>query len=228
MDNQAHQLIFCEDGSHTIFLPSLNETYHSTRGAITESRHVYLKNGYLPMLTAGSLKILEIGYGTGLNALLTAVEAASRGQETEYHSLEPYPLPQYIWSALNYGQLLGQEFLWTQLHEAAWNERQKITALFTLCKEKVKLEEVQLLYDYYNVVYFDGFAPRKQAELWGVENLKKLYRAMKPGARLVTYTAKAQLSRDLVSVGFETERVKGPPGKKDMIVAIKRDVKLEI
>lgn len=222
MEEQEPQLILCEDGSHTIFLPALNETYHSTRGAIPESIHVYLKNGYLTVLKPGLVNILEIGYGTGLNALLTAVEAESRAQETEYHSLEPYPLSKDIWSALNYGQLLVQESMWSALNEAKWNEKQLITKHFTLCKEKVKLEEVKLPHEYYDVVYFDGFAPRKQAELWNVNNLSKLFNAMKPGARLVTYTAKAQVRRDLITVGFEAGIVKGPPGKKDMILAIKK------
>lgn len=221
MEKQEPQLILCEDGSHTIFLPALNETYHSTRGAIPESVHVYINNGYLPMLKTGILKILEIGYGTGLNALLTAIEAQSRQQETEYHSLEPYPLSKEIWSALNYGQLLTQEVLWNQLHEAKWNEKQTLLPFFSLWKDKVKLEDVELPPEYYDVVYFDGFAPRKQAELWSVSNLKKLYEAMKPGARLITYTAKAQVRRDLITVGFEAGLVKGPPGKKDMILAIR-------
>ncbi|MBC7488466.1 MAG: tRNA (5-methylaminomethyl-2-thiouridine)(34)-methyltransferase MnmD [Cytophagaceae bacterium] len=224
MEQQEPQLILCEDGSHTIFLPALNETYHSTRGAIPESIHVYLKNGYFETLKPGLLKVLEIGYGTGLNALLTAIEAESRGQQTEYHSLEPYPLSKDIWSALNYGQLLVQESLWSQLNEAVWNEKQILTKYFNLLKEKVKLEDVQLPDEYYDVVYFDGFAPRKQAELWGVNNLKKLYQSMKPGARLVTYTAKAQVRRDLITVGFEAGVVKGPPGKKDMILAIKKEI----
>ncbi len=222
MDKQEPQLILCEDGSHTIFLPALHETYHSTRGAIPESVHVYLYNGYVQMLKPGLLKILEIGYGTGLNALLTAIEAESRGQETEYHSLEPYPLSKDIYSALNYGQLLAKEILWDQLNEATWNRKQTLTPHFSLWKDKVKLEDVQLPNEYYDVIYFDGFAPRKQAELWCVNNLKKLYQAMKPGARLVTYTAKAQLRRDLISVGFEAGLVKGPLGKKDMIVALKK------
>ena len=222
MEQQEPQLILCEDGSHTIFLPALNETYHSTRGAIPESIHVYLKNGYLETLRPGLLKVLEIGYGTGLNALLTAIEAEDRGQETEYHSLEPYPLSKDIWSALNYGKLLVRESLWNALHEAKWNEKQPLTKHFTLWKENVKLEDVELREESYDVVYFDGFAPRKQAELWNVKNLTKLFHAMKPGARLVTYTAKAQVRRDLITVGFEAGLVKGPPGKKDMILASKK------
>jgi len=221
MEQQGPQLILCEDGSHTIFLPELNETYHSTRGAIPESIHVYLKNGYLSMLHPGSLNVLEIGYGTGLNALLTAMEAKDRQQETEYHSLEPYPLTEEIWKKLNYGQLLSSELLWTQLHAADWNSLQSISSKFRLFKEKIKLEDVILPEAYYDVVYFDGFAPRKQAALWNVSNLAKIYASMKTGAKLVTYTAKAQLRRDLKQVGFEAQLVKGPPGKKEMIVAVK-------
>lgn len=223
MEQQGLQLILCEDGSHTIFLPELNETYHSTRGAIPESIHVYLKNGYLSMLPSDVIRVLEIGYGTGLNALLTAMAAEDKGQKTEYHSLEPYPLQKDIWSTLNYGQLLSREELWFQLNEAKWNETETLSPLFSLFKDNIRLEDVQLPEAHYDVVYFDGFAPRKQAELWNLSNLTKLYLAMKPGARLVTYTAKAQVRRDLKQVGFETLLVKGPPGKKEMILAIKRN-----
>lgn len=222
MEQQGPQLILCEDGSHTLFLPELNETYHSTRGAIPESIHVYINNGFLQVLKQDQVKILEIGYGTGLNALLTAMEAERRGQATEYHSLEPFPLPSSIWSLLNYGQLLSKEELWHALNDAKWNELQVLTTHFSLLKDKAKLEDVKLPEVYYDVVYFDGFAPRKQAELWNVDNLAKLYDAMKPGARLVTYTAKAQLRRDLKQAGFDAGLVKGPPGKKEMILAIKR------
>ena len=222
MEQLEPQLILCEDGSHTIFLPALNETYHSTRGAIPESVHVYLKNGYIPALKPGLLKVLEIGYGTGLNALLTAIEAVERMHETEYHSLEPFPLPESIWSALNYGQILSKQDLWLQLNRAKWNDMQSLTPYFNLWKDKVKLEEVKLKEEYYDVVYFDGFAPRKQSEIWDTTNLLKLYRAMKQEARLVTYTAQGKLKRDLKEVGFEVSLEKGPPGKKDMILAIKK------
>ncbi|MDB5274187.1 MAG: hypothetical protein JWO58_2554, partial [Chitinophagaceae bacterium] len=222
MEQRGPQLILCEDGSHTVFLPDLHETYHSTRGAIPESIHVYIKNGYIPKLQSDTLRVLEIGYGTGLNALLSAMEAKEKGQDTIYHSLEPYPLPEEIWSKLNYGQLLSEEKLWQELNACSWNETHALTTHFQLYKDKVKLEDVNLPASYFDVVYFDGFAPRKQAELWNVNNLDKLFQAMKSGSRLVTYTAKAQLRRDLKQVGFEATLVKGPPGKKEMILAIKK------
>jgi tRNA U34 5-methylaminomethyl-2-thiouridine-forming methyltransferase MnmC len=222
MEQRRPQLILCEDGSHTIFLPELNETYHSTRGAIPESIHVYLENGYNQLLKEGVLNVLEIGYGTGLNALLTAKQATDKKQQTKYHSLEPYPLEEEVWTKLNYGKILLEEELWQQLNAASWNETHQITKVFQLHKDRIRLEEVILQTAHYDVVYFDGFAPRKQAEIWDIDNLDKLYQAMKSGARLVTYTASAQLKRNLKQLGFDVQLVKGPPGKKEMILAIKK------
>lgn len=222
MKQKGLQLIVCEDGSHTLFLPELNETYHSTKGAIPESLHVYIENGYRQSKAEGEIQILEIGYGTGLNALLTAIEAEATQRKTVYHSLEPFPLPASVWSGLNYGKLLANENIWQALNNSAWNQLCTITQCFDLYKEKVKLEEVIVSDGRYDLVYFDGFAPNKQSEIWNPENLEKLHRCMKSGARMVTYSAKAQLRRDLNALGFEAGLVKGPPGKKEMIVAIKK------
>jgi tRNA U34 5-methylaminomethyl-2-thiouridine-forming methyltransferase MnmC len=223
MEKRALEVILTEDGSHTLYWPELHETYHSTKGALVESQYVYLQQGYEKVLNPGGvLNVLEIGFGTGSNALLTLKAAQRIQQATFYHTLEPYPLDREIWSQLNYGHLLQQPEIWEQLHACSWNEIHALSTWFSLHKEHVRLEDVVLGHDRYDVVYFDGFAPRKQAELWGLENLSKLYQAMKTGGLMVTYTAQAQLRRTLKQAGFHVEMVKGPPGKKEMTVAYKR------
>ncbi len=223
MEKRTLQVITTDDGSHTLFWPELNETYHSTKGALEESQYVYLQQGYEKVLNPqGAVCVLEIGFGTGSNALLTLQAAEKKQQATFYHSLEPYPLDREIWSQLNYGHVLQTSAWWEQLHVCSWNEPHQLSPFFQLQKSAFRLEEASLEDNRYDVVYFDGFAPRKQEELWNVRNLSKLYQAMKIDAVMVTYTAQAQLRRNLKHVGFHVEKMKGPPGKKEMTVAYKK------
>jgi tRNA U34 5-methylaminomethyl-2-thiouridine-forming methyltransferase MnmC len=221
------RIITTEDGSHSLYLPHLNETYHSFHGALQESRHVFIQMGLRHISNTAPnqvLNILEIGFGTGLNALLTLLETIGHGLSVHYHSLEPFPLPSAITGQLNYGEMAGGpqgRDYFQRLHEAPWNQDVQITDGFCLHKVLGKLEEKDLVQDYYHVVYFDAFAPNKQGELWEREVLNKVVQAMAPGGVFVTYCAKGQLKRDLKTLGLEVETLPGPPGKKEMVRATK-------
>lgn len=221
------KLIETEDGSSSLFLPELNETYHSFHGAIGESRHVFIRmgldywRGQFP--DARELSILEVGFGTGLNALL-ALEWAEKWEiNVTFSSLEPYPIGEETVQALNYGSKVADgkfrnEFL--QLHRAAWNELVQISPYFKLDKQQIKLEDFASSTTY-DLVFFDAFAPGKQAELWEKEQLEKVAGMMASGAVFTTYCAKGQLKRDLKSLELEVETLPGAPGKKEMVRATK-------
>lgn len=227
-ENRSLKIIETEDGSSSLYVPSLNETYHSFHGALGESRHVFIKEGLAHWhKTHGmsSTKVLELGFGTGLNAILTAAYASEHSMHIEYDSLEAYPLPPDMVEKLNYPKLLGDDNLaaiFANLHASAWNEPVNINAYFTLHKRHIMAEAFIPEAAYYDVLYFDAFAPNKQAELWTIEILEKFYAALSPGGRLVTYCAKGQFKRDLKALGFVVETLPGPPGKKEMVRATKQ------
>lgn len=218
------QIITTQDGSHSLFNPELNETYHSIHGAIQESNHVFIKNG-LEFFLANSndepVNVLEIGFGTGLNVLLTLQKSTQLKNKINYTTLEAFPLAKDVWSKLNYINSIGLKDYFTLLHESAWNEWMPITDKFDFLKLKLKLEEVTLEANHYNVIYFDAFAPNKQPELWQPFILKKVTDYLKPNGIFVTYCAKGQLKRDLKDLGLNIETLPGPPGKKEMIRAVR-------
>jgi len=217
------EIIKTEDGSHTIAIPSLNETYHSIHGAIQESKHVYLNAGlnyYIeqnPSLTA--LKILEFGFGTGLNCLLTAASNVG-GRNINYHSLDKYPLDSETIKQLNYGELLKEKELFKRIHFAQWATVVKINKYFNLQKIKTDFRKFRAI-DEYNIIYFDAFAPNKQPHLWSIEIFENCFKMLEQGGILVTYSAKGQLKRDLKTIGFTIESIPGPPGKFEITRAIK-------
>lgn len=206
-------------GEYTLYIPSMNETYHSRNGAITEAIHVFLHEGM--QRTTGNIEILEIGFGTGLNALLTAQYAAKTCRKVTYHTLEPFQVPSDLVRKIGYGELLEEPILFAELHNASWENKIKIHEYFTLYKTTQKLEYVNLTANRYDVIYFDAFAPKKQPELWTLDIFSKLYRATKPGGILTTYSAAGQLKRDLKSAGFSIENPTGANGKREMTVALK-------
>jgi len=210
------------DGSSTLFVPSLNEHYHSTHGALQESVHVFIKNGLL-QITTPALTILEIGFGTGLNALLTAIQSKKTNQKIEYTSVEKYPLSADEILVLNYSELLSEENagkLFSDIHKVPFEEKVAITPNFTLQKiEKDFLNiDSQKAFD---LIYFDAFAPEKQPKLWTETMFSKMFAALKPGGFLVTYCAKGQVKRNMKSVGFKVEALPGPPGKREMTKALR-------
>ena len=211
--------ILCSDGSHTLFNPELNETYHSKHGAIQESMYVYIEKGLLLFEGLEKITVLEIGFGTGLNALLTWNKAEEIKKKIEYHTLEPFPLSKEITDQLNYPQLTedpSSTERFKQLHDAAWEEKTALSECFTFCKYKSTLEEKVLPVNTFNVCYFDAFAPNRQAEVWAEENFKKVFDSLQSGGILTTYCAQSAFRRTLKTVGFEVESLKGPLFKKEM------------
>lgn len=220
------KVIKTEDGSNSLFLPELNETYHSFHGALGESQHVFIKMGLDHWLAqhsgAKEASILEVGFGTGLNALLALEAAEKRNVKINFTTLEPYPLDKSITEQLNYGRLVAdgayeQEF--HALHAAPWGEEAAISSLFTLLKHQNKLEDFNAPAGVFDLVFFDAFAPSKQAELWEKELLGKVAGLMSPGGVFTTYCAKGQLKRDLKALGLLLETLPGAPGKKEMVRA---------
>jgi tRNA U34 5-methylaminomethyl-2-thiouridine-forming methyltransferase MnmC len=213
------EIIETADGSHSLFNEELQETYHSRHGAVQESLHVYLNEGLSKILdtVSGDIHLLEVGFGTGLNALLTLREAVKTQRKIIYTSLEPYPLADDLWQSLNYGKLLERQDVFEALHQAPWNLKQSISPYFELTKLEQSIQNVNLPPHEFHLVYFDAFAPGKQPEMWRPEVFAKLARSMKPGSVLVTYCAKGQVKRDLKASGFKIESLPGPTGKREMV-----------
>lgn len=217
-------LFTTEDGSHSLLNEELNETYHSRHGAIQESRHVFVEQGlefFVAQKDPQRMSILEIGFGTGLNTLLTLTRILHTEMQVHYTALETNPLGEPIWSALNYGNALQVTSHFTALHRCGWGTTQKLETNFQLLKKNMSLEEITLAPLNYDLVYYDAFAPNKQPELWTKSILGKVVDAMAEGGVFVTYCAKGQLKRDLKTLGLCVESLPGPPGKKEMTRATK-------
>ena len=215
------KLIITADGSHTLYVPEMDEHYHSRFGALTESKHIFINAG-LASLSQGEISVLEVGFGTGLNALLTALHAGREKIRLSYTSLEKYPLDPSLVSGLNYGTLAGEggDELFRVIHLAPWNAPMAITEWFTLEKQQTDLT-VEGPSGIYDLIYFDAFGPDKQPEMWSEEVMHRIASATHPGSVFVTYSAKGNLKRMLRSMGFEVEHLPGPPGKRVFTRAVK-------
>lgn len=218
---QKTQLITTQDGSHSLFVPHLDEHYHSTHGAIQESRHVYIHTGF-DACELQQINVLEIGFGTGLNAFLTILEAESTNKLVHYTSLELYPLDIDKAKQLNYAQQLTDNEkapLFMALHKAPWNKAVQISASFILHKIETDFSKPNNLNTdaCFDVIYFDAFAPEKQPELWSQPIFDKLFCLCNPNAIISTYCAKGVVRRMLQSAGFTVERLPGPPGKREIL-----------
>lgn len=216
------KIITSGDGSHTLFLPHLNETYHSNHGALAESLYVFIEKGLLHIAEKeNSITILEVGLGTGLNALLTQLATSENNIVADYHTLEPFPLPKEVYQNLNYSEITGskKEDL-VKIHESEWNLKTQLQPGFFFTRYKTTLQEFQTNTEF-NLIYFDAFAPNKQPEVWSQENLRKCFELLVSGGVLVTYCAQGQFKRDLKAAGFIVENLPGPPGKKEMTRAVK-------
>ena len=218
------ELLTTDDGSHSLYVPSLNETYHSFHGAVQESRHVFIKMGLDELITNDpdrkTISVLEVGLGTGLNALLTAQWAFENEVKVNMTSLEAFPIDIELAEQLNYTKIINHDSAdewFKKIHTSSWNEKNSINQWFNLNKVETKLELHALPPQFYDVVYFDAFAPNKQSELWELDVLNKVFKAQSPGGIFVTYCAKGQLKRDLRQLGYEVKTLAGPPGKKEMV-----------
>ena len=212
------------DGSSTLYNQSLDEHYHSIHGALEESLHVFIRMGFLNFVDsfkdAKYINILEIGFGTGLNCILTFIENLIVNIPLNYTALEPCPLDMELISNLDFNLNSSQLDIFKSIHQSSWEESIAINEQFNLEKFTIGLHDFNAnkLYD---IIYYDAFAPRKQPELWKVDVFSKLFNLTSTNGVLVTYCAKGQVRRDLEKVGYSVERLKGPPGKREMLRATK-------
>lgn len=222
------ELLKTDDGSMTIHLPDINEQYHSKHGALQEAKHVFLKMGLLPVkeyFENKTLSILEIGYGTGLNCLLTEQEGKKHGLNIHYTGVEAYPISEEEWKAMNYGKLLGtkdSETVYEKMHQINWEVKSELTNSFFLTKQKKEFKNIKDK-ELYNLIYFDAFGARVQPELWTEAIFQSMYDALQINGVLVTYSAKGSVRRAMQTVGFIVERLEGPPGKREMLRATKSE-----
>lgn len=211
------------DGSHTLYNSELGETYHSNHGAIQEAYHVFIKAG-LEQFSRKSLKIFEMGFGTGLNALISALEAKKRKVDIHYTSIESRILGEEVWTKLNYCDELdlnkSENKTFTDLHLAKWGDWSAISDKFWLRKLEIELADLQLE-ESFDLIYYDAFGPRVQPHLWTEEVFEKMYDLLSEQGKLLTYCAKGSVKRALRSAGFEVESLPGPPGKREMTRANK-------
>jgi tRNA U34 5-methylaminomethyl-2-thiouridine-forming methyltransferase MnmC len=225
------KIITTADGSKTIHIEDWNEQYHSKHGAIQEAQHVFIKeglqhyyslnkNGHAELVKAS---ILEIGFGTGLNAFLTLLEADKLKTMINYVGIEAYPVSFDEIKQLNYAQLISSkhEIIFNKLHAVSWEKEHDITSNFKLQKRQQFFADITDV-NAFDLIYFDAFGARVQPELWSKAIFESMYKALKPNGVLVTYAAIGEVKRNMQALGFTVERLQGPPGKRHMLRATKK------
>ncbi len=213
------------DGSFTLQIPEWNEQYHSKHGAVAEALHVFIQEGlhyWFSRHKDSEVSILEIGFGTGLNSYLTFLEAQNNSWQINYIGVEGFPLSIDEINTLNFPSILNaSEEYFLKLHKIPWEEKIEISKSFWLKKQHKKFSEIED-HQAFDIIYFDAFGVRVQPELWTEIIFKKMYHALRPNGVLVTYAANGSARRAMQSVGFSVERLPGPPGKREMMRAIKK------
>ena len=215
------EIIQTNDGSTTIHLPEWNESYHSKHGAIQEAYHVFIKNG-LSLFEGRPIAILEIGFGTGLNAFITFVEAQKANQTIDYVGVEAYPISIEEVQQMNYASEIdaAQTDIFQQLHESNWEEKNTLSPNFTLTKRQQFFQDIEDTAAF-DLIYFDAFGFRVQPELWSEEIFAAMFKALKPNGVLVTYACRTAIKNAMVSAGFSVKKLQGAPGKREMLRALK-------
>ena len=216
------KIVSTTDGSDTLYSPQFNEHYHSTFGAISESSHIFIREG-LNFCKLKSVNIFELGFGTGLNAFLSFLESKKQNLTVKYTSIEKYPITHDIIKNLNYPKLLSQKHqnVFNQLHECTWDKEIKISENFVFKKILIDFNKYEFT-ENFDVVFFDAFAPETQPELWSTENFRKIYLALNNFGILTTYSSKGIVKNNLREAGFIVKRLKGPKGKRHILRAEKR------
>jgi tRNA U34 5-methylaminomethyl-2-thiouridine-forming methyltransferase MnmC len=217
------KIIITSDGSSSIRDEILEENYHSGHGALQEARHVFIKNGIEIAETTFPIRIFEMGFGTGLNALLAAEFAQKNRCLIEYTGIEAFPVEDVLIKQLNYRELISKEMalIFLKMHSTSWEKRHELSPYFQFRKIHAKIEEWELPNELYDFIFFDAFGPRVQSSMWSLDILEKMHELLDMKGVFVTYCAKGQLKRDLRSLGFDVKSLPGPPGKREMIRAIK-------
>lgn len=218
------KIVITGDGSKTIHLEAWNEHYHSTHGAVQEAKHVFLKHGLSKLNEKKEISIFEVGFGTGLNAILSYEYATENQLNIYYNTIEAYPVEENELQLLDYVSLFESPKLkeiYSILHTSNWDQKIIIAPDFMLHKIHQKIEDFIFIENQYDIIYFDAFGPRVQEHMWTPEIFKKLFDSLKDGGVFVTYCAKGQVKRDLKSVGFKIETLPGPPGKREMTRGVK-------
>jgi tRNA U34 5-methylaminomethyl-2-thiouridine-forming methyltransferase MnmC len=215
------QIVETEDGSHTIFVPEIKEHYHSIHGAVQESMHIFIRHGF-DYSGKDPANILEIGFGTGLNALLTAQRSIESGRKVFYTSVEKYPLDSATIKSLNYSEIIGGESsqLFTKIHSSPWDTATMICNSFIINKIRGDLTKLDLSGSY-DLIYFDAFSPEKQPEMWTEKIFRMIADVTSKNGILVTFCVKGEVKRNLRSSGFRVSLAPGPPGKRHIMKAIK-------
>lgn len=219
-----YEIFKTEDGSDSVRFVGTDITFHSKNGAVQESQLVFIENGFQYYIQQHpgrkKINIFEVGFGTGLNTLLTAKAAAANSVDVIYQAIDLHPLPIEIYSKLNYPYILNELELYKTIMQTDWNQLLYIGAFLKLKKIKAEFQ-FYTFNDIFDIIYFDAFAPDDQEEMWGVEIYKKLYDALSAGGVFVTYCSKSAVRKDLEEVGFSVEKLNGPPGKREIIRAVK-------
>jgi len=221
-----NQIFKTSDGSHSIQSEKYGVSYHSRYGAVQETQHVFIDAGLrLKAVVQSDISVLEIGFGTGLNAFMTLLEAEKRNLTIRYTTLEAYPLEAAIYHQLNFPEVLqAQAFenAFRKMHEGPWQEPLQLSDHFVFQKIRSRVEEL-VFEPAFDLIYYDAFAPNAQPEIWEEAVLEKMYQALLPGGVLTTYCAKGSVKRSLRSIGFRVEAIDGPPGKREMTRAFKEE-----
>lgn len=217
------EIIITDDGSTTIRIPDWNENYHSTHGAIQEAKHVFIKNGLDLLQNQKSISLLEIGFGTGLNAFITFLETLDK-EKVNYVGVEAYPISTEEIAQMNYVselQATQYQVIFDKMHSCDWESQQNITNNFILTKRRQFFQDIDDK-EQYDLIYFDAFGFPLQPELWSEVIFKKMFDALLPNGVLVTYACRTSIKNAMLSVGFSIEKLPGAPGKREMLRAIKR------
>ena len=217
----THELIKTSDGSTSLYIPQLDETYHSVHGALQETQHVFIKNG-LQLFEHQSISILEIGFGTGLNALVTYKEHKVLQLNIHYETVEAYPISWEEASQMNFSEVLSPTLspIFEQMHCCPWDKTIALSPTFSFKKRLQRFETISDV-DSFDLIYFDAFGAQVQPELWQEAIFQQMYAALKQGGYLVTYAAKGSVRRAMQACGFTVERLPGSPMKREMLRAHK-------